>query len=74
MLAYPGSQVRCVAMRLVLAVLVVTLCACASPGLQELPAAVPDGSGEPRKNVTIALLGATGLAGGFILEQALAQG
>ena len=53
---------------------VLVLSACSSQDRQT--ASVPAvGSGTvPEKNVTIAVLGATGMVGGFILQEALAQG
>ncbi len=58
--------------RAVIAVAALLLAACASPDRQPLP--TPDVDTVPRKNVTIAMLGATGMVGGFIVEEALAQG
>jgi putative NADH-flavin reductase len=50
------------------------LSACVSPDRQ--PASLPDvdSSVVPRKNITIAMLGATGMVGGYIVQEALAQG
>ncbi|MDP6673949.1 MAG: NAD(P)H-binding protein [Gammaproteobacteria bacterium] len=50
------------------------LSACVS--IDRQPASLPDvdSSIVPRKNITIAMLGATGMAGGFIVQEALAQG
>jgi len=50
------------------------LSACVSHDRLASPLPAVDGSAATKKNVTIALLGATGLAGGFILDQALAEG
>ena len=67
-------RVRKTAARLLVFALVATLFGCASQGRQALPSASIDSASVAPRNVTIALLGATGLAGGYILEQALAQG
>lgn len=74
MFAYVVSRVRKKAVKVLLFALVASLFGCASQERQELPSASPDSVSVAPRNVTIALLGATGLAGGFILEQALAQG
>lgn len=51
---------------------VLLLAACAAPTRQPLP--LPDDSPLEKKDVTIALLGATGMVGGFIVREALSQG
>lgn len=58
--------------RVVIVVAALLLAACAAPDRQPPPDV--DYSSVPKKNVTIALLGATGMVGGFIVEEALAQG
>jgi putative NADH-flavin reductase len=60
--------------KLLIVVCALVLSGCVSHDRQALPLPVADGSNAPKKNVTIALLGATGLAGGYILDQALAEG
>lgn len=47
---------------------------CVSHERQPVPLPAVDIGIVPRQHVTIALLGATGMAGGFILQEALAQG
>jgi putative NADH-flavin reductase len=61
-------------MKLLIVVFAFVLSGCVSHDRQAHPSPVLDVSSAPKKNVTIALLGATGLAGGFILDQALAKG
>ncbi|MEM9255307.1 MAG: NAD(P)H-binding protein [Pseudomonadota bacterium] len=53
-------------------VLVLLLVSCAAPPRQPVP--LPDDSQVDKKGITIAMLGATGMAGGFIVREALAQG
>ena len=60
--------------KLLIIVCALVLSGCASHDRQALPLPAVDGANAPERNVTIALLGATGLAGGFILDQALAEG
>ena len=62
------------ATKLVILLFAFVLSACVSHDRQASPLPAVDGSAATKKNVTIALLGATGLAGGFILDQALAEG
>ncbi len=50
------------------------LSACVSHDRQPVSLPVVDGDIVPRKNITIAMLGATGMVGGFILQEALAEG
>ncbi len=50
------------------------LSACISQGRDSATPAVVDRPIAPATNTTIALLGATGMVGGFILQEALAQG
>jgi putative NADH-flavin reductase len=50
------------------------LSACVSQDRQEDSGPPVEGSTVPGKNITIAMLGATGMVGGFILQEALAQG
>jgi len=47
---------------------------CSSNTKQTPPPAPAEYSGGSRKNLTVALLGATGMSGGYILREALAQG
>ena len=61
---------RCTGAKLAILAAVLLLAGCVSTGPQTAPA--PGIATE--KNITIALLGGTGMAGGFILEQALAEG
>ena len=73
----PGLVLGCLALlaalqRQSLVVVMVLLAACAAPTRQPEP--LPDESAVAKKEITIALLGATGMAGGFILREALAQG
>jgi putative NADH-flavin reductase len=65
------ALVHSVNTRLVVLICVLGLSACASQ--QQQPSTVP-AAPAAKKNISIALLGATGLAGGYILDQALAQG
>tara|TARA_R110001592_G_scaffold363371_1_gene685720 strand:- start:340219 stop:341010 length:792 start_codon:yes stop_codon:yes gene_type:complete len=75
MFASIGNSGRSTSRTFLVAIFAVILSGCVSHGQQTLPtAAVEGGRAAAPKNVTIALLGATGLAGGFILEQALAEG
>lgn len=53
--------------------LLLTACSAQVPQTASLPAHDSDAS-QQNANTTIALLGATGLAGGYILDQALAEG
>ena len=62
------------ATKLVILLFAFVLSACVSHDRQTSPLPAVDGGAAPKKNVTIALLGATGLVGGFILDRALAQG
>jgi len=50
------------------------LCACTSPPVQKHPSPVAKYSVTEKKGVTIALLGASGMVGGFVLQEALTQG
>ena len=65
---------RRTATKLLLVLFAFVLSACVSHDRQTSPLPAVDGGAAPKKNVTIALLGATGLVGGFILDRALAQG
>ncbi|MEM8564185.1 MAG: NAD(P)H-binding protein, partial [Pseudomonadota bacterium] len=66
-----AKPVYCLSLRLLSVGLIALLCACATPRPDPLP--VPPEPSKARQ-VTIAMLGATGLAGSYILNQALAQG
>jgi putative NADH-flavin reductase len=55
-------------------IIAVTLSACVSHERQIPSQEAIDSIQVPKKNVTIAILGATGMAGGFVLEEALQQG
>jgi putative NADH-flavin reductase len=50
------------------------LAACSSPGRQAQTLPEVETGPVVKKNITIALLGATGMVGGFVLEHALAEG
>jgi putative NADH-flavin reductase len=50
------------------------LAACVSHPTPTQSQPVPGSATAPKKNITIAMLGATGMAGSFILQEALAQG
>lgn len=56
------------------ALVILSLASCISHA--RVPISLPDidSSTAPNKNITIALLGATGMVGGFILQEALTQG
>ena len=60
--------------KLALVVTALVLCACVSPDRKTEPPPGVDSDIVPSKNITIALLGATGMVGGFVLQEALAQG
>ncbi len=55
-------------------IMALMLSACVSPDRQPAPLPDIDSSIVPRKNITIAMLGATGMTGGYIVQEALAQG
>jgi putative NADH-flavin reductase len=60
--------------RIAIVLTAILLCACVStPGPGGLPT-VDERSYSANKDVTLAILGATGMVGGFLLEQALEQG
>ncbi|MEM6580682.1 MAG: NAD(P)H-binding protein [Pseudomonadota bacterium] len=65
------KPVYSLSLRLLSVGLIALLCACATPRPDPLP--VPPAPSKTQQ-VTIAMLGATGLAGSYILNQALAQG
>ena len=50
------------------------LSACSTTTRKKLPLMPAGEVGSPKKNITIALLGATGMSGGYILREALLQG
>jgi len=60
--------------KFLLVVAALMLSACAAPDRQPAPLPDIEGTVLPRKNITIAMLGATGLSGGYIIQEALAQG
>ncbi|WP_145999056.1 NAD(P)-dependent oxidoreductase [Oceanicoccus sp. KOV_DT_Chl] len=59
---------------IVFATVILLLFSCASTELKTEAPAVDSVTAIPPKNITIALLGATGMVGGFVLQEALAQG
>ncbi len=50
------------------------LSACASTDRQAASLPDVDASVVPKKNITVAMLGATGMVGGYLIQEALAQG
>ena len=60
--------------RLAVVFLTILLSGCLSPDRQTIAAQAAEPAPPPSKNITIAVLGATGMVGGFVLQQALLEG